>query len=113
MNAHCECEELTHIKVEADIGTEPLWCGKCGFNLDINGFELSDILRKELMDWANAYGTWIDWDTDGLIAGGEAIEMQHNALGLLLTEKIIKEWVEEYQVTFSPSHYRKKIESHT
>lgn len=111
MNTLCECEELTHIKVEADIGAEPFWCENCGFNLDISAFELSDTLRKELAGWVNNYGVWIDWETERLKEGGEAIEMQHNALGLLLTEKVIKECGGEYKFTFASSHYKKESES--
>lgn len=113
MNTLCECKELTHIKVAADIGADPFWCAKCGFNLDMDAFELPDAFKQELIDWVHNYGTWIDWESAELIEGGKAIETQHNALGLLLTERIIKKWIGKYKITFSPSHYHKKIESFT
>ncbi|SFB22953.1 hypothetical protein SAMN04488072_110123 [Lentibacillus halodurans] len=41
---------LDTYKMEADYGVDPLWCSKCGYNLDIDDFPLSDELKSELMN---------------------------------------------------------------
>ena len=78
---YCECEELKSVKVEADFSADPLWCQKCSTNLDNEDFPLSEALKKELIEWVAAYGTWIDWETDSIVAGGVAMEEVHNARG--------------------------------
>lgn len=98
----CNCKELVQIKVEADIGSDPLWCKVCGFNLDIDKMEISHSLKIQLRSWISNYGVWINWDSDTLIVGGENLEKQHNEMGLKLTEKVKYE-LKNINVVFQPS----------
>jgi hypothetical protein len=64
----CNCEQPTEfLKVEVDIMADPIWCMKCGCNLDIDRVPLSKELKKQLFEWVNTYGKWIDWGTDHLL----------------------------------------------
>ena len=101
------CKTMKVIKVEADFSADPLWCHKCSTNLDSEDFPLSEALKKELFEWVDAYGTWIDWETDGIVAGGVDMETAHNARGAELTERVRKE-LPQYEVHFSPSTYAKR-----
>ncbi|MGI8386909.1 hypothetical protein [Robertmurraya sp. P23] len=101
----CNCEQKTcyEVKVEADVGADPLWCQKCGYNLDLDQFIFSMELKKELMKWMKQYGEWIDWDADKLVENGVKLEAKHNIEGERLTERVKKELGLAYRVIFSPS----------
>lgn len=100
----CGCKELKVIKVEADFSADPLWCAQCYINLDSEDFSLSETLSSALFEWVGDYGTWIDWETDGVVAGGVELEAAHNKRGAELTE-LVKQELPQYDVVFSPSTY--------
>ena len=100
----CACQKLKTVKVEADISADPLWCAKCFANLDSDGFSLSSALRQDLFEWVRNYGTWIDWETEGVVVGGIALEAAHNTRGAELTE-LVKHELPQFDVVFSPSTY--------
>lgn len=100
----CSCKQFKKLKVEADFSADPLWCAKCYMNLDIEDFSLSESLLKALFEWIGDYGTWIDWETDGVVAGGVALEAAHNERGVVLTE-LVKQQLSQFDIVFSPSTY--------
>ncbi|MFJ5789934.1 hypothetical protein ACIP9G_07555 [Lysinibacillus sp. NPDC093197] len=102
MDSLCNCKELVQIKVEADFGSDPLWCKVCGFNLDMDKMEISPSLKIQLRSWINDYGVWVKCDSDSLIVGGENLEKQHNEVGLKLTEKVKNE-LKNINIVFQPS----------
>lgn len=77
---HCCCEEgkTFDIKVESDVGADPLWCCYCGCNLEIGDMPFTKKLESELWEWAIQYGRWIDWDSDTLLPEGAKLEDEHN-----------------------------------
>ncbi|GAA1382984.1 hypothetical protein [Peribacillus frigoritolerans] len=91
MECFCEQKETYELKVEGDIGADPIWCNKCGCNLDIG--LISNTLTNEL----------IEWDEDKLLPNGIELEEEHNKQGLTLTDKIKKELEGKYRIKFSPS----------
>ncbi|WP_347230857.1 hypothetical protein [Bacillus sp. LL01] len=60
-------------------------------------------MKNELIEWANKYGEWIDWDHDQLIPNGIEMEEEHNKQGAKLTEKVKKELRSKYRIKFSSS----------
>lgn len=103
------CKELKTVKVEADFSADPLWCNKCFTNLELAEFSLPETLVEELYAWVADYGTWIDWETDGIVAGGVALEAQHNERGEKLTEQVKEALAGRYEVVFSPSTFAKRM----
>lgn len=103
MECFCEQKETYELKVEGDVGADPIWCNQCGCNLDIEDFLISNTLTNELIEWVNRYGEWIDWDEDKLLPNGIELEEEHNKQGLTLTDKIKKELEGKYRIKFSPS----------
>lgn len=103
MRCLCETKETLHLKVEGDVGADPIWCHNCGCNLDIEEAPFPDYIKEELMKWALLYGEWIDWEKDRLRPNGVELEKIHNQLGQKLTEKLKKEVGSKYKVTFLPS----------
>lgn len=101
----CECVTGTpaKIRVEGDVGAAPVWCHSCGSNLELEGLGLSDLLSRELAEWGQTYGEWIDWDHDKLRAGGIEMEEAFNQKGSGLASKVKKELVGRFEVTFMPS----------
>lgn len=91
-------------KVEADFSAEPLWCTECFANLECDVFSLPEELVTALYEWVDDYGTWIDWETDGVVAGGVELEAAHNKRGAELTE-LVKQELPQFDVVFSPSTY--------
>ncbi|MFS0669549.1 hypothetical protein AB1L12_16695 [Peribacillus frigoritolerans] len=101
MECFCEQKETYELKVEGDVGADPIWCNQCGCNLDIG--LISNTLTSELIEWVNRYGEWIDWDEDKLLPNGIELEEEHNKQGLTLTDNIKKELEGKYSIKFSPS----------
>lgn len=103
MDCFCEEKKTFNVKVEGDLGADPIWCDLCYSNLDIEDAPLSKSLRAELMRWAWKYGEWMDWEKEVLDPDGLQMKEKHNALGKLLSERVQEELGDKYKVRFSPS----------
>ncbi len=102
----CFCEQNTtyNLKVEGDMGGDPIWCVHCGCSIDLEEETvISEGLKEELWDWMMRYGEWINWDKDRLLPNGIELEEEHNKQGRKLTEKVKKELEKTYEIRFSPS----------
>ncbi|WP_163580238.1 hypothetical protein [Gracilibacillus saliphilus] len=96
----CRCKELSHLKIEADFGADPIWCYQCGYNLDIEFLPLSDSLKQELIVWVLDLEKWYDWEKGQLIKSKRHLAHQHNHLGEILTEKVKQELAPSLNVFF-------------
>lgn len=103
MHCFCEQKETYELKVEGDVGADPIWCNQCGCNIDIEDIPISNELKTELMEWVTKYGEWIDWDIDWLIPNGIELEENHNIQGAKLTAKVKKELRGKYKIKFFSS----------
>jgi len=103
LNCCCKSGVTTDLKIEGDVGADPIWCNKCGCNLDIEDVPISNELVGELSSWAINYGEWIDWDIDKLLPKGIELEDKFNQIGVTLTEKVKQELGDKYKVKYSPS----------
>ncbi|WP_310793587.1 hypothetical protein [Salipaludibacillus neizhouensis] len=83
MNCCCENGETHDIRIEGDVGADPIWCNRCSCNLDLEDFPVSEELAKELSYWALKYGDWIDWETDKLLPNGVELEAEFNQIGVV------------------------------
>ncbi|WP_453996242.1 hypothetical protein [Bacillus nitroreducens] len=90
-------------KVEGDVGADPIWCGNCDCNVDLENITISNGLKKEFIKWARRYGEWIDWVQDQLNPNGIEMEREHNKQGAILTEKIQKELQGTYKIKYTSS----------
>ncbi|MER1998211.1 MAG: hypothetical protein ABS882_00435 [Lysinibacillus sp.] len=100
----CECQQIKKMKVEAAYSAEPLWSAECFTNLGSYRFSLTESLVTALYEWIGDYGTWIDWNTDGVVAGGVELEAVHNKRGAELAE-LVKQQLPQFDIVFSPSTY--------
>ncbi|MGN7477290.1 hypothetical protein ACTHOQ_05500 [Solibacillus silvestris] len=105
----CRCQKIKQVKVEADISADPLWCGRCFANLDMNDFPLPPELKKELQAWIADYGQWIDWENDGIVKGGALMEEQHNMRGVVLAGRVKLTLEDQYDVVFAPAIFSRRI----
>ncbi|BAU29819.1 hypothetical protein DFP93_11297 [Aneurinibacillus soli] len=103
MNCFCEGGETNDLKIEGDIGADPVWCNKCGCNLNIEDIPISSELANELLSWAMKYGEWIDWDIDKWVPNGIELENSFNQMGIILCEKVRQELGDKYKVIYLPS----------
>lgn len=103
MGALCDCKEVKVIKVQADMGADPLWCQVCHYNFDVEDIDLPDELSRDLFVWVNDFASWVDWETEALLEGMEAEEVLHNQRGMELTEQVKEQVKGQYEVVFSPS----------
>ncbi|PMC36677.1 hypothetical protein CJ195_14710 [Bacillus sp. UMB0899] len=103
MNCCCESGETNDLKIEGDVGADPIWCNKCGCNIDMEDLPVSVELADELSEWALKYGEWIDWDKDRLRNNGIEIEEEFNKLGVVLAERVKQEIGNNYKIKFCPS----------
>lgn len=92
-----------NLKLEGDIGSDPIWCKLCGCNLDSEDLPISKELANNLTNWAFQYGKWIDWEADKLLPYASEREKQFNENGLILTEKLQRELGVSYTVDYVPS----------
>lgn len=98
----CQNYSITNLNLEADFA-DPLWCAKCGHNLDLENLPISPQLMKEIEEWSIRYGKWIDLDTDTIVDNGIELENKHNSEGLKIYEKLKYELGTKYKLIFSPS----------
>ncbi|MRX73746.1 hypothetical protein GJU40_16515 [Bacillus lacus] len=103
MDCFCEEAEIYELKVEGDVGADPIWCNQCGCNLDLEYVPISNELKSELTEWITKYGEWINWDIDRIIPNGIEMEEEHIKQGAKLTEKVKEELLGKYRIKFSPS----------
>lgn len=103
MRCFCEQKETINLKIEGDVGADPIWCVECGCNLDLEDTPISYGLKMELVDWVTKYGKWIDWNSDEIISKGIEMEEEHNRQGEDLTKQVKQELGGKYRITFSPS----------
>jgi hypothetical protein len=103
LNCCCNSGKTNDLKVEGDVGADPIWCNRCGCNFDIEDVPISDRLADKLSYWATKYGEWIDWDIDKLLPNGIELEDEFNQMGLVLTEKVKQEIDSKYKIKFMPS----------
>lgn len=103
MHCFCEQKETYELKVEGDVGADPIWCYHCGCNFDLEDFLISNELKNELIEWVTRYGKWINWEKDKLIPNGIEMEEEHNKQGAKLTEKLKVELSGTYGIKFSLS----------
>jgi len=93
----CFCKETSYeLMLEADIGADPIWCNKCGCNLDIDDVPLSQELKKELYIWVEYYSKTVLDESKYLCI----VSQNHNKIGLNLLEKVQKELGLKYTVIY-------------
>ncbi|GFZ32963.1 hypothetical protein CSC2_34890 [Clostridium zeae] len=100
MRCFCENEGLD-LKLEADFCPDPLWCCKCGCNLEIDEFSISSHLKSEIRQWLYNYEQLSNYE-----ARSEELfkfYKEHNSQGLQLAEKIQSELGEQYTICYYPS----------
>ncbi|WP_231735329.1 hypothetical protein [Gracilibacillus massiliensis] len=108
----CKQRETKELKVEGDVGADPIWCNRCNCNLEIDEISISLGLKLELIHWMGKYGEWIDWDNDDeIVPNGLKLEDQHNKQGLKLTKQVQKQLEGQYIVVFSPSTFARRYAS--
>ncbi|KOS66720.1 hypothetical protein AEA09_18505 [Lysinibacillus contaminans] len=101
---HCEnCKKaLTTFIIEGDFGADPLWCGQCLANLELEEMPLSEALVTELTTWMCDFGEWIDIENDSFIEGAEHLAQAHDGQGTQLAQKVAAELGTGVTVKFSP-----------
>ncbi|RKQ34009.1 hypothetical protein [Oceanobacillus halophilus] len=108
MRCLCKQKETKELKVEGDVGADPIWCNRCNGNLEIEEVPISLGLKSELRKWIANYGEWIDWDKDEIVTNGIKLEDEHNNQGYILTKQVQKEMGIPYKVSFSPSTFARR-----
>lgn len=107
MECFCETNKTSMLKLEGDLGADPIWCDVCHCNLELEDVPVSPGLRKALRQWISQYGDWIDWHKDQLLPNGVDKEKAHNESGQSLSKKVQAELEGLYSVRFSASSMAK------
>ncbi|MGV8981142.1 hypothetical protein [Clostridium sp.] len=93
----CFCNQKNYdLILEANYGADPIWCRKCGCNLDLDIFPLSQELIKELVNWVKNYSNLVLDESEYIYE----VSKQHNKEGLKLLEKVQKELGAKYTITY-------------
>lgn len=103
MNCLCDEGKTYELKIEGDVGADPIWCDECMCNLELEDLSLSSELSRELWEWMGDYGEWFDWENDEVVPNGVELEAAHNIQGEALAIKVQKELEGKYRIRFSPS----------
>lgn len=48
MKCCCEQQEFYKLKIEGDVGADPLWCSQCGCNFDLDDIPISKDIKKKI-----------------------------------------------------------------
>ena len=92
----CFCKEESYdLMLEADYGADPIWCKKCGCNLNIDDIPLSRELKKELVNWVQNYCKSVIDESEYIYETSH----QHNINGLKLLDKVQKELGDKYKIS--------------
>ena len=102
--------QARELKVDGDIGADPIWCNHCGCNFDLEDIPISNELKRELKNWVTIYGEWMDWEIDLFIPNGIEMEEEHNKLGANLTEKVKRELSDKYIKNFHHQQWQKAMQ---
>ncbi|EON73461.1 hypothetical protein [Lysinibacillus sphaericus] len=102
MSMFCEyCKKPIHTLIlEGDFGADPLWCGQCLANLELENLPLNDALLAELTSWMCNFGEWIDLEIDSFVEGKEHLAKVHDDQGTILAQQVASAL--GISVTFSP-----------
>ncbi|UOE75841.1 hypothetical protein [Parageobacillus thermoglucosidasius] len=95
----------TSYKLEVEIHADPIWCAKCGENLDIEDFPFSQELKEELFEWVSQYAKILEKSDYGTHIKKEtrnAIK-EHNNKGLILFNKVKQELGENSNIEYVPT----------
>lgn len=96
----CFCKEESYdLVLEADFGADPIWCRKCGCNLNLDEVPLTQELKDELMSWVRVYSNSVLDETEYIYE----VSHQHNKNGMKLLEKIQSELGDKYTISYKPS----------
>lgn len=94
----CNCKEQSYdLMLEADYGSDAIWCNKCGWNLDIYYIPLSQELKQELENWVENYSNSVVEESEYVYE----VSQQHNRNGLKLLEKVQNELGVKYTVSYN------------
>lgn len=96
---HCH-QPIKILLLEGDFGADPLWCGHCQANLELEQLPLDESLLSELTTWMCNFGEWIDLETDSFIAGMDTLAKSHDVQGEDLAKKVAEAFA--IPVTFKP-----------
>ena len=102
MHCHNCNKSYETIIIESDFGADPLWCGHCHANLELEELPLSTALQTELTAWMCDFGEWIDIENDAFLPGFEHLAEEHDKRGALLAQKVADELGARIIVTFRP-----------
>lgn len=93
----CFCKEQSYdLVIEADFGADPIWCGKCGCNLNLEEIPLTGKLKDELISWVQAYSKSVIDESEYIYK----VTHQHNKNGIKLAEKVQSELGAKYTISF-------------
>ncbi|AHN20626.1 hypothetical protein [Lysinibacillus varians] len=84
---HCH-QTIKTLLLEGDFGADPLWCGHCHANLELEQLPLDESLLTELTTWMCNFGEWIDLETDSFIDGMDTLAKSHDVQGEDLAKKV-------------------------
>ena len=96
---HCH-QTIKTLLLEGDFGADPLWCGHCHANLELEQLPLDESLLTELTTWMCNFGEWIDLETDSFIPGMDTLAKSHDVQGEDLAKKVAEAFA--IPVTFKP-----------
>lgn len=100
MKQVCFCDETYDIVVEAEICADPIWCGTCNANLDLDEFPVPEGLKAELHQWNQAFDRHlVSQEYEGIMPSFSA---WLNAEGEKLTHKLNQSLPETYTVRYRP-----------
>lgn len=96
----CSCKEDSYdLILQADFYTNPIWCRKCGCNLNLRDIPLSEGLKHELMSWVDDYSKSVLEESEHI----HEISQRHNKNGVQLLEKVHKEIGDKYTISYISS----------
>lgn len=100
MKEVCFCEETFYILVEAEVCADPVWCGHCQANLDLDDFPVSEEIKKELTNWNSDFDKHLTANKYKGVKQSYAEKL--NEEGQQLARRLSEELPHSYKVKYRP-----------
>lgn len=89
-----------HLKVEAEICADPIWCHSCSSNLDIDALPIFKKLYQDFNVWNLQFDEILPFNSNMVITVSDEYLQEYNKKGNELTKRLQKELGSTFKIDY-------------